>query len=312
LSDAVTGVLAADLGGTKCRFAFVTDDGEVLDAREVRTTKARAPFLEALESGLREVRDAATAAGRAARSIGIGTAGVISKGGRTVDYAPNLDLDRFPLAEHLEGRLHLPTTLLNDGRASALGEYAHGDARGRDPLLVLFFGTGIGIGLIVDGRPYEGATNAAGEIGHTIHVPDGRLCVCGRRGCYEAYCGGGPIVQRAAEFLGPAPDGARWSVGKLLQLAPNDPRVQTILDDAKRAACALVASACTLLNPAAVVLGGGVVTAWPELPLAIEAFTHSFCTPIVLRPLRFVRSRAGSDAVLRGAATAAAALGRNV
>ena len=304
-----TSVLCADLGGTKCRFALVTAAARIVAERSVATVRVRKPFLANLEQALAEVLAAAPAAAGRPRAIGIGTAGVIRKDHTRIEYCPNLPLDGFPLAQHLERRFGLPTTLINDGRASAVGEYFHGRARGRDPMLVLFFGTGIGIGLIVGGRPYEGINNAAGEIGHTIHVPNGRTCACGRAGCYEAYCGGGPMCARAAEELGPAPDGAAWTVGQIVTRAAIDPRADRILDEARAAACSLVASACTLLNPAAVVLGGGVLhKAWPGLYEEIVAFVRTWCAPVVTRHLRFARSQDDSRAIMLGAAAATGVL----
>jgi glucokinase len=298
-------VLAADLGGTKCRFGLVGADWTVHAAHERATQRDRARFLAELEGGLAQTLSAA--AGRPA-ALGIGTAGVIRPDGRCIEYAPNLDLDGFELADHLERRFGLRCTLLNDGRASALGEYLTGAARGADPLLVLFFGTGIGIGLILGGRPYAGADNAAGEIGHLPYRPGGRRCACGRRGCYEAYCGGRPLGEWAAEELGPAPGGGAWSIDELRLAARQDRRAAAILDEAELAAGAMVAAACTLLNPAAVVLGGGVLVAWPELRARIEAFTRSWCSRPVTERLRFVASAGGADAILIGSAAATGAL----
>lgn len=298
-------ILAADLGGTKSRFGLVSEAGLVRYGRQVVTASQREPLLTDLVQNLDQIRQAATADGLAPSAIGIGVAGVVGKAGRVVVSTTNLDLNGFPLADHLEAQLALPTTVLNDGRASALGEFHHGEGRGLDPMLVLFFGTGIGIGLIVGGKPYEGVTNAAGEIGHTIHVVSGRRCPCGRMGCYEAYCGGGPLVKRCQEFIGDPPGGGSWTVSRLRLLARSDARLQAVFHEAQAAACAMVASACTLLNPAAVVLGGGVLTAWPELAPAIEQFTRSFCTESVTRELNFFRSSAGSDVILQGAAASA-------
>jgi glucokinase len=238
-------------------------------------------------------------------AIGVGTAGVVTADGGRIAYAPNLPLDGFALADHLRATHGLPAVLINDGRASVLGEYRHGYAKGRDPLLALFFGTGIGIGLIVGGTPYGGATNAAGEIGHTVHVPRGRACSCGRLGCYEAYCGGGPMCRRAAGELGAAPNGGpTWTVGDIVAAAERSAAARQILDDAAQAAEALVASACTLLNPAAVVLGGGMLKGWPALRARIERATFEWCSDIVKQDLVFVPSRGESDAILWGAAVA--------
>jgi glucokinase len=246
-------------------------------------------------------------------ALGFGTAGVIPVDGGSVDHAPNLPLEGFPMAQWLLDEFGLPVTLINDGRASAWGEYLRGHAAGQDPLLCLFMGTGIGIGLIVDGKPYGGSNNAAGEIGHTIYRPGGRRCPCGRLGHYEAYCGGRAITERAAEEIGPAPDG-RWTVGNLVSLSResgDDPRAATarqILEEAAEAFCALVSNCCVLLNPSAVVLGGGVLAGWPELRDRIVAHVHEMTNEPIRAKLQFVPSVGGSDAILWGAAAATGAL----
>jgi glucokinase len=157
-------VLAGDLGGTKCRFALVGEDFTVHRVRQVPTVRERGPFLEAFDHALSAIVDDLPPGLEAPTAVGIGTAGVIPRDGSSIVRAPNLPLDGFPLAQHVKQRFGIPATLINDGRASAFGEYVRGHAVGRDPLLCLFFGTGIGIGLIVDGQPYGGATNAAGVV----------------------------------------------------------------------------------------------------------------------------------------------------
>ncbi|HLU37934.1 MAG TPA: ROK family protein [Planctomycetota bacterium] len=302
-------MLAADLGGTKCRFALVTEDLRVLGARRVATVRDQGEFLARMEEALTALAAERYPGVDPPAALGIGTAGVVARDEGCIRYAPNLPLDGFPLATHMQRVLGLPTTVLNDGRASAIGEYSYGYAAGADPLLVLFFGTGVGVGLIVNGRPYEGADNAAGEIGHTVHRPGGRIGPNGLPGSFEAYCGGGPITARAWEEIGPPPDGAEaWDLGRLVAAAETDPRAARILEEAEVAATALVANACTLLNPRAVVLGGGVLRGWPALRGAIERFTMRWCSAAVTRNLRFVPSRGESDAILWGAAEATGAL----
>lgn len=299
-------VLAADLGGTKCRVALVTEDQQVLGAQRIATTRDRATFLPALDAAFEAALAARPAGVDAPNAVGVGTAGVITADGQTIEIAPNLPLDRFPMVEHLRKKLGLPAALLNDGRASALGEHAIGEARGADPLLCLFFGTGIGIGLIVGGKAHAGADNAAGEIGHTIFVPNGRKCPCGGLGHFEAYCGGRAIQERLHEALGQAPGGAMWSLDGAL--ATDSASARTVIEDAVTAAAVCTANACTLFNPRAVVLGGGVVDAWPELATRIEAYVRAQCSVAITRNLQFCGSRAGSDAILIGAAAASRAL----
>jgi glucokinase len=301
-------VLAGDLGGTKCRFALVGADFAVQRVQHVPTVREREPFLQALQNAVRTILADLPPGWQPPQAAGFGTAGVIPRDGRSIDRAPTLPLDGFPLAQFVEERFRLPTTLLNDGRASAWGEFLRGHAAGRDPLLCLFFGTGIGIGLIVDGKPYAGATNAAGEIGHTTFRPGGRRCACGGLGHFEAYCGGRAIGERAAELIGAAP-GGKWTVDAVLAAAAGDgapaAAARTVLADAELAACTLVANACTLLNPSAVVLGGGVMSAWPALHDRIVAHVRTATGAAIQADLQFVPTLGGSDAILWGSAAAA-------
>lgn len=303
-------VLAGDLGGTKCRYALIGEDFSVHRVQHVPTVRERTPFLAGLEQAIATVLADLPAGLEPPIAAGFGTAGVVPVDGGRILQAPNLPLDGFPLAAHVQQRFGLPTTLVNDGRASAFGEFLRGHAVGLDPLLCLFFGTGIGIGLIVDGRPYGGAANAAGEIGHTTYRPGGRSCPCGAAGHFEAYCGGRPITERAAEELG-APPARGWTVGEVVAAAAADDargaKARGILDEAALAAGTLVANACTLLNPAAVVLGGGVLDGWPALRVRIEQHLREHVRPPVSEVV-FAASLGGSDAILWGAAAATGAL----
>jgi len=301
-------VLAGDLGGTKCRFALITEDYGVHATQRVDTVRDRGPFLERMQAALEAVLEQGRSDGlEPPAAVGIGAAGVVGNDGEALGDPPNLPLGGFPLRTWLQDRMDAPVTLLNDGRASAWGEYLRGHASGQDPMLCLFFGTGIGIGLIADGKPYGGAGNAAGEIGHTIYRPGGRVCPCGGVGHFEAYCGGRAITERAAEALGARPDG--WNVGAVVRAADaGQAAAREILDDAATAAIAMVANAATLLNPAAVVLGGGVLSGWPDLRSRIVDGVRRDTDPLIHSSLRFVDSLGGSDAILWGAAAATGAL----
>ncbi|MEY4822206.1 MAG: hypothetical protein RLY72_1858, partial [Planctomycetota bacterium] len=114
-------VLAADLGGTKCRVALVTEDRRVLNAQRIPTSRDRTVFLPALEGAIAAAQKDLPSGVEAPSAIGIGTAGVISADGQTIEIAPNLPLDAFPMVQHMRARFGLGAALLNDGRASALG-----------------------------------------------------------------------------------------------------------------------------------------------------------------------------------------------
>lgn len=301
-------VLAGDLGGTKCRFALVSEDFGVHGVTKIETVRDQAAFLEALDRGIDATLAERPAGLDAPCAAGFGVAGVIPPDGQRVRDATNVPLHDFSLGRHVSERLDVPTTLINDGRASAWGEYLRGHANGKDPLVCLFFGTGIGIGIIVDGRPYGGGSNAAGEIGHTTFRPGGRTCPCGQPGHFEAYCGGRAITERAAEVLGARSDGeSRWTVGDVVDAARTDERAQEVLEDAAIAACVLVENLCTTLDPNAIVLGGGVLEGWPELRDRIERHVREHTREVIHEDLCFVESLGGSDAILWGAAAATGA-----
>ncbi|MGC6486726.1 MAG: ROK family protein [Planctomycetota bacterium] len=304
-------VLAADLGGTKCRFALISEDHGVHCARRIETIRERAPFLERMAAAIDAViADGARLGLQAPLAVGVGAAGVVGADGDGLGDPPNLPLGGFGLRDWLSERTGLPVTLLNDGRASAWGEYLKGHASDRDPLLCLFFGTGIGIGLIADGKPYAGGANAAGEIGHTIYRPGGRVCPCGRVGHYEAYCGGRAISERAADELGPSPESS-WNVGAVVRAAASGRAdAAAILDEAAEAACTLVVNAAILLNPRAIVLGGGVLSGWPALRDQIVQSVREQTDGAIHEDLRFVESLGGSDAILWGAAASTGAFAR--
>lgn len=298
-------VLAADLGGTKCRFALVSEDHGVHCAQRIETVRERQPFLERMRAAIDEVLRQGAAQGLAAPlAVGVGAAGVVGLDGESLGDPPNLPLRGFGLRTWLAEHTALPVTLLNDGRASAWGEFLKGHASGRDPLLCLFFGTGIGIGLIANGAPYAGGANAAGEIGHTVFQPGGRTCPCGRVGHYEAYCGGRAITERAGQELGASPEGA-WNVGAVVRAAAaGRADAAAILSDAAEAACTLVVNASILLNPRAIVLGGGVLSGWPALRHQIIDSVRENTDASIHADLTFVESLGGSDAILWGAAAA--------
>lgn len=297
--------LAFDLGGTKIRAALVDRKGDILRHVKVPTPKEREGIMEAFREGARAMEEWA---GNRFRWVGtgVGTAGAIKPDGGVIHYAPNLPLDGFPLGLELGAFCPGPVSVLNDGRAAALGEYTFGKLRGLDPMVCLFFGTGVGIGVVIDGKILSGTANASGEIGHTIFRPEGPRCRCGKKGCFEALCGGGPMVERAEKEIGPAPGGGEWTVGAIVsQARAGNAAAWRILTQALEAFQILTANLVTLINPAALVLGGGVLQGWPELFGLVEEGIQIHCLSPVKDTYKMALSELGSDAILKGAAASA-------
>lgn len=290
-------VLAGDIGGTKTRVALLRPDLEIVDVARLPTPRVREELVGAIAEMAQRLR---RAAGGSICAAGFGVAGIVAAGGHGVRAASNLPIAGEPLGPELEAALGAPVGLLNDGWASALGEYHRGEAAGRDPLLALFLGTGVGMGLIVGGQPYPGAGHCAGEAGHAFYRGD-RVCVCGNVGCFETYMGGRFLAERATELLGPNGSGGPRSGADLLA-ALDDPHVAAVVEEAAVATEIMVHNLVHVLSPGAVVLGGGMIDGWPQLAQRVERYCRARCSPMVGDNLAFVRSRSGGDAVLWGAA----------
>jgi glucokinase len=251
-------------------------------------------------------------------SIGIAAAGQIHPQTQAVVYAPNLNWRDVPLKARIEARFGLPVWVENDVRAAAWGEFRFGAGRGAQSLMAVFVGTGVGSGAILGGRLWRGASNAAGEIGHTQVLPDGLPCVCGLGGCLEAYCSGVGFIRRfESVLLAGASTALRARTGgessKLTArhvaeaAAEGDPIAREFWQDAVRYLGLAIANAVTLLNPERLVLGGGVVEGVPALVEAVTG-TIGARTTLMARAVTVHRARLGDWAGAAGAAALAAEL----
>jgi glucokinase len=194
-------VLAADFGGTHLRAAVVTEDGAILQRADHQTPDAATPD-EIIGQIVDLLAGAAAGAAPAPVAACIATAGLINADEGKVLIAPNIPGFRnliltTPVAE----RLGISTFIENDASAAALGEFRFGAGRGTRHLLHGTLGTGIGGGIVIDGRLYRGAKGLAGEIGHIILDPAGPRCNCGSRGCLEAMVSGVAFAERARYLL---------------------------------------------------------------------------------------------------------------
>ncbi len=205
-------VLAVDVGGTKIAAGVVDADGTLLRAVSVPTPREDDPeaVLRALLSAVRRA-DAADAL-----AVGVGCAGPMTAGGRTVSPLNIPGWRDFPLLERLRKHLDRPVVVDGDAKALAVGEGWKGAGVGVDSFLAMVVSTGVGGGLVVDGRLLHGADGNAGHIGHVVVVPDGALCPCGSRGCLEAEISGTAIAQRIGAPAQKAPLAEVLRAGKLL------------------------------------------------------------------------------------------------
>ncbi len=262
-----------DLGGTKIQTVVVETDGTLRGEARQPTPTAGGPadVARAMEDALREAASAAGVAPGELAGVGVGSPG--DADGRTgvVSGARNLPgwEGSFALGEALAGALGTEVRIGNDVQVAVEGEYALGAGRGHDSLLGVWWGTGVGGGIVLGGEPWLGR-GAAGEIGHTVVKRNGARCPCGRRGCLEAYAGRAAMEAKARREH---EEGVETDLFEIMHKRGKDRLTSSVWEHALREGDALtesllrravrylgtgIASACNLLDVEAVVIGGGL------------------------------------------------------
>lgn len=197
-------VIGVDLGGTNTVFGIVNQRGDVLYDNSIRTQDYTTPesFVEAGVACLKPLVEMVGGI-TAIKAMGIGAPNSNYYRG-TIEFAPNLPWKGVvPLADMFSQALGIPVKMTNDANAAALGEMIYGVARGMKNFIVITLGTGVGSGIVIDGRLVYGSDGFAGELGHVTMVrgKEGRLCGCGRRGCLETYCSATGVARTARQML---------------------------------------------------------------------------------------------------------------
>jgi glucokinase len=264
-----------DLGGTKIQAVVVDDDSKVLgEHREPTPTEGGpADVSEAMAGALREAAHAAGVETSELTGVGVGSPGAVDEDDGTVSSARNLPgwEGTFALGKDLGGRIGATVKLGNDVQVATDAEFALGAGRPYRSLLGVFWGTGVGGGVVIDRKLWAGRASA-GEIGHMVVKVDGARCPCGRRGCMEAYAGRGAMEARARKKVR---KGASDELFRIMEkrsrprltsgvfaraLERHDPLATDLIDRAIEALGAGIASAVNLLDVEAVIIGGGLGT----------------------------------------------------
>ena len=289
-------IVGIDLGGTNIAAGAMPTDGTREIAMRMSPTYAEEGSAAVVERIVKMVEDviaqtrAETGADRSDfLGVGIGSPGPLDRARGIVIESPNLGWRDFPLRDKVASRVDLPASLDNDANCATLGEWWCGAAKGGRNVVGITIGTGIGGGLIFDGKLYHGSSDGAGEIGHTTIDPTGRRCKCGNYGCLEAYASGPAIAERAREELEVDGDSI------LLEMVEGDVSritAQTVYEASKRGdqvALEVVrdtahflgvglSNLINVLNPDIVVVAGGVTQAGDQLfdPLRAEVRRRAF------------------------------------
>jgi glucokinase len=305
-------IFAADLGGTNLRSATVSENGQITHRVKNPTphsTRHADEIVSALVAAARECEKSVLSEGGSIRAASVVVPGTVDIVGETVVQAPNVScLDGYRLADALRAELGWPVLLENDANAAAVGEMWLGAGRGCRTIICVTLGTGVGGGIILDGKLWRGVDGSAGEIGHTTVDPfSGLRCKCGNTGCLEVFASATAIVRMARERLPKHPRSI---------LSEDQLTAQRIYDAGKSGdELALgvlktmgmylgigLANIVNLLNPDVIVIGGGVANGWQLFEKSMHEEVKQRAFPLPVSRLRIVPAKCGDDAGLLGAA----------
>ncbi len=313
---AETYAVGIDFGGTKIAAGVVElNTGKLVGAAKKKTRQAgdTLDVTKRLSSVVEEALAASGLTRKHLSGIGIGAAGMVNREKGILLNAVNLGLTELPLTEPLSREFGVPARLGNDVEVATLGELRFGAGRDCGHFVCVFVGTGIGSGIVVNGKLLRGATGTAGEVGHTVLYPFGRTCGCGASGCLEAYASRTAIAKfvaneiarghksQVADKIDPTKGILRSKV-LANAMEAGDPLVTRAVTDAARCLGVGLATVINFFNPEKIILGGGLVEASdPYYRIAAEeAMLRAL--PISTAKLQIVKSELGDYAGIIGAA----------
>lgn len=308
--------IGVDIGGTTIKVGILNEAYEVLKKTAVPTPKENLPesMFDSIAKAVEDVLQLAGIAPEQCKGLGAGCPGVVDSKKGEVRYSNNIRMENVALVKALEERLPFPAYINNDANCAALGEQAAGVAKGCDNIVMFTLGTGVGGGIIINGKIFEGGYAGGAEIGHIVNGAEGRICTCGRKDCLETYASATALIQDALKAAKENPDGKLWELCGRTEAGMNakivfdaadagDAQAQAIIDHYVQHLADGIEDIVNIFRPDAIVLGGGVCAQGKKLTDPIEAYLqeNSFGKEKVFIP-KVLIAQNGNDAGIIGAA----------
>jgi glucokinase len=314
--------IGIDLGGTSIKGGVCDEHGTLLAQDTIATEAQRGVehVLARLAALINDLPARAALDSSEIAAVGVGAPGPLSQETGVVHNAPNLPgWVNIPLRQRLAAATGRPVVIENDANAAAFGEFIAGAGRNVSSLVMLTLGTGIGGGIVLDGRVWRGCDGAGAEIGHLVLVPGGRPCPCGQQGCFERYASANAVAERLVEAIqAGAPcrlkadvdAGHALDARDVLQATANDALARRIWDET----CHYLALGCVslerIISPERIVLAGGLINAGEQLLAPVRSEFQRLrwhltpvCVEIVLATLGTDAGTIGAAALARAAVT---------
>ena len=303
--------IGIDVGGTTVKLCVTDEDGAILARHAIPTAReagARA-IIESIIEGIQYVIDLAGITISDVQGIGLGVPGTANSERGIVIFAPNIFMSDCHIVAEISQVYDVPICLAQDTRAAAWGEYVAGAGKNMTSVATVTLGTGIGCGMVIDGKIFHGALNTAGEFGHQIVELDGNPCNCGRHGCLEAHAGGLAIVREAqgsiprlGDLLGK--NSELVSAKDVFSLAEQgNPQARVITDRVVKYVGMSLVNLINLVSPELLTISGGISNSPAGLLLdPLFDFIRNRAYPLISESIELCRSPLNDDAPLVGAA----------
>ncbi len=303
-----------DLGGTNIVAGVVDEEYNIISKASTRTNCPR-PEKEIAEDMAKMAIKAVANAGLEMAQIewiGIGTPGIANSEKGIIEYSNNLGFKNTPMVEYIREFIDKPVFIENDANAAAYGEYVAGAAKGAKNAVCITLGTGVGGGIIIDGKIYSGSNFAGAEIGHTVIEVDGAQCSCGRKGCFEAYSSATGLIRMTNESIAENADSimVRYAEkGKITArtsfdaMKAGDKYAKAVVDKYIKYLAAGITNTLNIFQPDVLCIGGGVCNEGDALLLPVKAIVEKeVYTRDSDKNAEIVIAKLGNDAGIIGAA----------
>ena len=307
--------IGIDLGGTNIVAGVVDDEFRIVATAKCKTRIPR-PAEEIVVDMARMAKEAVQNAGLTMADIayvGVGSPGTCNADTGIVEYSNNLQFEKLPLRDMLGGMLDKAVYIENDANAAALGEALAGAAKGAQSCVCITLGTGVGGGIIIDGKIYGGFNFAGAELGHTVIMVDGELCTCGRFGCWEAYASATALLNQTRRAMVNHPDSAMWSIAEDLDkvngrtafdgMRAGDAVAAQVVDTYIKYIATGLINVINIFQPEVLCIGGGICKEGDTLlkPLAAHIERERY-SKYSSHQTRLCVATLGNDAGIIGAA----------
>lgn len=297
-------IIGVDIGGTAIKFALMDTQGIIEKKWSIPTNISEKGKYIPAEIGSSVLSSIDKNTLRAVEGIGIGVPGAISSDGAVVVQAVNLGWEQLPLKKMIEDEIGLEACLLNDANAAALGEMWKGAARGRENLLFVTLGTGVGGGIILNGEVLNGCHSAGGEIGHIpIRTDENRLCGCGGRNCLETFASANGLMLSMRKKLEQLGESWAETTPPIIfkKAAQNNIAAKEVLNDFTTVLAQALAGIMNTIDVEEIIIGGGVSEAGADLLDPLKEKLEKYVFPSIKDHFSLRKALLGNDAGIYGA-----------